>query len=313
MLYKQLQLFQLTESFRFSKEEWIEKLSPLAFNPCLPSLPSSAGWISPIDEEQSSLVHLVNDCIMLCMQIEEKVLPTAVIRQELEKKTKEIEQNEGRKIYKSEKLRLKDELTTQLLIRAFTKINRVHAYIDIKNNWLVLGTTHAKKTEQFISLFKKSISENVNGFKFSKLSSLFTNWIKTEEYPTHFVVEKNAVLQDPQLQKRIIRCREQNLFSSGIQSLIKEGCEVTQLALSWNDRVQFVLTDNFLVSNIQFLENVFAESDYSEADTKLLKFNADSLILTNLISAILKDLLALFIKNYNNESKKSSISPHLVA
>ena len=60
-----------------------------------------------------------------------------------------------------------------LLPRAFSKFTKLYAYIDTKNRRIVLGTANAKKAEQFITMFKKSISENVSLLDINKLLNKF--------------------------------------------------------------------------------------------------------------------------------------------
>lgn len=294
MRFKQLQLFQLVDSVRYPIEELIEKLMPLEFRPCLPSMMSSAGWVSPLDEDEAPLVRAVNGYIMLCMQVEEKILPAAVIRHEMNEKIKRIEALEERKVRQKEKLSLKDETMMDLLPRAFTKFTRIYGYIDVKNQWLVLGTTNAAKTEQFISLFKKSISEKIHSFELKKLSPIITHWLKNKNDPSTFLIEKSCMLQDPQQQNRVIRCQHQDLFAPSIQALLTDGCEVKQLALCWQDRTNFVLADDFSLRSIRFQEEVITQIKEMEAETKQQQFDADFLILTDLLASLLKDLLGLF-------------------
>src|SRR3990167_2370445 len=120
MWFKQSKLFQLTDSPRCSPIDLAKKLADLAFKPCRPSMYDSAGWVSPIDEEDMPLVEEINGYMMICLQVE-------------------------------------DEITAALLPRAFSKFTRIYAYIDTKNNWLILGTNNEKKTGKFISMFKKSM------------------------------------------------------------------------------------------------------------------------------------------------------------
>ncbi len=294
MWFKQVKLFQLADSARFPIAGLIEKLEPLSFKPCRPSMALSMGWVSPIDEEGAPLAQSINDCIMICLQIEEKILPAIVIRQELEKKIKQIETVENRKVYQKEKLSLKDEIIVTLLPRAFSKLTRVYAYIDIKNHWLVLGTINEKKVEQFISMFKKSISEEPKELDIKKLSSTLTYWLKDKNYPSAFSIEKACVLQDPHQENRIIRCQHQDLFANSIQALIKDGCEIKQLALNWQDRINFVLVDNFSLQGIRFQDIITAQVKEMEAETKLQQFGADFLIMTQTLSILLKELLTLF-------------------
>lgn len=294
MWFKQVQLFQLTSPIDYSPEKLIEKLEPLAFSPCLPSFPSSAGWVSPFEEDNAPLVHTVNGYIMLCLQIEEKILPASVIRQALKDKVKKIQTEEDRRVRQKEKLSLKDEIVCTLLPRAFTKMTRIYAYIDIRNNWLVLNTTHGAKAEQFLSLFKKSISEGVATFDIKKPSSVITYWLKNQNYPKDFSIEKACVLQDPNQQNRIIRCQHQNLFANAIQSLIKEGCEVKQLAICWQDRVNFVLAEDFSLRSIKFEEDVISQANEIDTETKQQEFDANFFIMTETLHMLLKDLLDIF-------------------
>lgn len=296
MWFKQVQLLQLNGSINYATEILINKLVELEFRPCLPSMPSSIGWVSPVDDENEPFVLEMNNYLMICLQFEEKILPATVIRQELNEKIKHIEMTDARKIRQKEKLAMKEEIMITLLPRAFSKITRLYAYIDIKNNWLILNTTNAKKSEQFIAMFKKSISEEVHSFELKKLSPIATYWLKHQNYPTTFSIEKKCTLQDPSQQNRIIRCQEQDLFANSIQALIKDGCEVKQLALSWQDRVSFVLSaDDFSFRSIQYEEEITLQATEMEAETKKQQFIADFFIMTETLSQLLTDLQQAFV------------------
>ena len=296
MWFKQIQLFQLNDSFDYSKDNLVECLEKLLFKPCLPSMPSSMGWSRLVDEDNAPLVRAVNNCLMFCLQIEEKVLPAAVIRQALTEKIKQIQTAEDRKVRQKEKLSLKDEVIMTLLPRAFTKLTQVHAYIDTKYHWLVLGTNSTTKTEQFLTMFKKSISEEIHPFELKKLSPIMTHWIKEKNYPSSLAVEKSCLLQDPKQQNRIIRCQQQDLFVNGIQSLIKDGCEIKQLALSYRDQIKFVLAEDFSLRNLQFEDEIREQVRELEPETIQQQLDADFLIMTTTLCELLKELLGLFIK-----------------
>ena len=131
-------------------------------------------------------------------------------------------------------------------------MSRIYAYIDIKNNWLVLGSTNKKKTEQFLSLFKKSVGEPLNSFEIHKIPPVITQWVKNKDYPEAFSIEKKGVLQAPNQKTRIIRCQQQDLFVNSIHDFIKDGCELKQIALMWRDSIRFVLSEDFTVRSIKF-------------------------------------------------------------
>jgi len=306
MRFKQIQFFQLTDSFDDSIHHLVECLEKLLFKPCLPSMPISMGWVPLIDEEGAPLTRCINHCTLFCLQIEEKILPTTVIRQSLTEKIKQIEKAENRKIRQKEKFSLKDEIIMTLLPRAFSKLTRVYAYIDSKNHSLILGTTNVNKAEQFLSTFKKSLSAEIDSFHLKKLSSIMTHWLKEKSYPSSFSVEKTCLLQDPQQQNRVIRCQQQDLFAGSIQALIKDGCEVKQLALLWQDQVHFILTDDFSLRSIQFQEDVRMSIKEREPETALQQLDADFAITAMILSGLLKELLGLFIKQKSQKTLKTS-------
>jgi recombination associated protein RdgC len=297
MWFKQLQIFQLTTAMSYAPEKLAQQLEALAFTSCLPSMPNSIGWTAPLELDDAPLVQAMNGYMMICMQSEDKILPAAVVSQALNDKIKQIQVADGRRVRSKEKLAMKDEIIMTLLPRAFTKISRLYAYIDTKNNQLILSTTNAKKIEQFMSLFKKSVTEDVKAFDIHKVSPVMTNWVKSQKYPQEFSVEKACLLQDPNQQNRTIRCQQQDLFAPSIQSIIKDGCEVKQLALSWQDRVNFVIEENLLLRGIQYQEEILTAVKEIECETEQQQFDADFFIMSQTLTALLQDLLKIFSKS----------------
>ena len=64
-----------------------------------------AGWISPVDEQDAPLVQSMNGYLMMCLQIEEKILPPIVVRQELIKKLKKLKHQKTEKLAKEKDMR----------------------------------------------------------------------------------------------------------------------------------------------------------------------------------------------------------------
>jgi len=303
MWFKHVQLFQLTAALPSSPTVLAEKLESLAFNPCLPSMPSSMGFVSPLEEDNAPLTRGMNGCIMFCLQLEEKILPASVVTQTLKEKMKRIELAEDRKVRRKEKLSLKDEVTHTLLPRAFSKFTRIHAYIDTRNQWLIVNSISPAKTELFISMFKKALGDGISSVEVVKPSSIITQWLKNKNYPEVFSIEKSCVLQDPDQQNRVIRCQQQDLFSEGIQSLVQEGCAAIQIALCWHDKMNFVIAEDFSLRSIHLTDDDIAEIQ-DEMETKQQKFDADFIMMTEMFAGLLTDLLNVFAKVKQTESVK---------
>lgn len=297
MWFKQTSLFQFSRPFKINQSELSDALAPLSFTPCLPSLPSSVGWVSPIDAPNSPLVYGNARYWMLCLQFEEKILPSAVIKQALEEKAAEIALKEGREVRGKQKQNLKDEIIQTLLPRAFTKKTRVYAYIDVERQRLIINSSTPSKLERFNAFLKRAIPTiDIHSLETKKPTSVMTQWLKSDA-PDSFQIGQIAMLQDPQQQKRVIRCQHQDLFSQSIQTLLKEGCEIAQLGLQWRDQLQFILCADFSIKRIQFQEAVLAlsKSDYTE--TPQQRFDADFVIMTEILSLMIDDLSALFVES----------------
>ena len=60
------------------------------------------GWISPIGKDGEMLTHVVGDYIMICAQRQDRILPASVVRDATDEKVAELEDRQGRKIYRKE-------------------------------------------------------------------------------------------------------------------------------------------------------------------------------------------------------------------
>jgi len=299
MLIKQAQIFQLTDLDRLL-ENLEEKLEKLEFKPCTSSAPVSIGWISPLeefpDEEESDhFMYKIDSYVILCLKIEEKILPNTVVQQELKETIKNIEYLENRKVGQKEKFILKVQITTKLLPKAFSQFTKIYAYIDFKKERLILGTVNTKKTVQFISLFKKILLEEIQPFdEINTLSNIMTEWLESQNCPAEFSIEKNCVLQDPNNQMRMIRCQHQDLFSPNIQALVKDGYKIKQLALNWQDQIDFIVTNRLLLNSIRFTDQFLERVQEVDVEPKQ-QFYSNFLIMADALSGLLEDLLGVIV------------------
>lgn len=307
MWFKQAQIYQLAAPISYDAEAMIGLLEPLLFSSCLPSFPASHGWVPPLDEADAPLVHEIHGFLVICLQSEEKILPAVVVQQELAQKIKEIEAQRDRKVFQKEKYALKEEIILTLLPRAFTKISKTYAYFDSKNQRLMLDTTNAAKTDKFLELLSKSLKDlNLQPLKTEKITPILTRWLTLKDYPQEFSIEKSCLLRDPNKTNRTIRCQHQDLSTEGIRLIIKENYEVNELALCWQDRVNFVLGENFLLRSLRFSDDVTAQTQDMEPETKQQHFEVDFLIMSETINSMLHDLLAQFGKNSEAEQTISA-------
>ena len=81
------------------------------------------------------------------------------------------------------------------------------------------------------------------------------------------------------------------LDTDEVSQHIAMGKVPTRLALTWADRVSFVLTEAMQLKKIAFLESVFEGAAASPADGKDDNFDADVAIATGELRKLIPDLL----------------------
>lgn len=292
MWFKNLKLFQLTEKLTIDDAAIEEKLQPFAFHPCTAAMPQSVGWVPVSNAENASLLYGAMGYKMLCMKIEEKVLPASVVQDQAQERIKELEGMEDRKLSKREKASIKDQIYFTLIQQAFCRSTKIYAYFDTHKNWLIVNCSNAKKLELFVTHFKKAFEGvEIVAPETKNIPKLMTQWLLTNQYPDSFLVEKNAVLEDFNDTKRVIRVKNQDLFNESIQDLIKDGCVPKQISLTWFDRVTFNLNHDMTLTALKYDDAVIESADDGMVETDAERFDADFLIMTQTLQALLQEVL----------------------
>lgn len=296
MWFKNLQIFTFTEEFKETDEAIAAKLTEHRFLPCRSVDPMSIGFVPPNGNKEGPLVYAANGFFLFCLQKEEKMVPGSVVREMLNEKVAEIEQAQGRKVRKREKETLKEDITHQLVLRAFSKNTKLYAYIDTLEGLLVVNAASHAKAEEFTVLLRKALgSLKIEVPKIQSLSVLLTHWLKDNEYPAEFTINDHCVLSDPK-DKGSIRCQRQNLFAEDIQTLVHEGRFVSELGLSWSEQVSFKLKEDFSIKSLKFLDLVQDQAKDVMTETPEARFDADFTIMTDTCRHFIRALLAAFGK-----------------
>ncbi len=296
MWFKNLNVFRLTETFPFDEETLSEKLATMEFQPCASQQTFSFGWTAPLGKGAEQLVHSTNGFLMICAKKEERVLPTSVVNEMLQEKIDELEEQEGRKLSKKAKTELKDNLIFELLPRAFTFSNKTFAYIDTKNNFVVIDSASTKKAEDLLSALRKTLGSlpaiPLNTVEKPVLT--MTEWLLNQKPPAEIVIEDECELRAPEEDGGIIRCKRHDLAAPEIKNHLDIGKQVIKLALTWEDRLSFILDENLGVKRLKFLDLIQEQVGESEADTFEEKFDIDFSIMTAELAKFLPSLITIF-------------------
>ena len=265
MWFKNLQIFQLKDTENFSSTDLIAKLPEHPLRECGSQDEFTFGWMPLIrNSEQWSVASDL--CLLIRAGKEEKVLPSAVIREELEAKVSEIEVVEGRKVGRKEKADIKDELVFSLRPKAFAKRTDIWAYIDLKAKLLVLNSTNAGMTEQLFKLLQTTLGS----FPMVPLQAqaspamVMTDWLMKNDVPASLETGDECEIADSSEDKAKIRFKSLEPLSEDVTRHLEQGMSVKNLALRWTDKMSFVLNSDLTLKKVKF-DDTLKESAFNDS------------------------------------------------
>lgn len=296
MWFKNLLVYRFTKPFTLAPEVLAEHLAEQAFQPCGSQDLSRYGWVPPLGHSGSEYIHAANGYIMICAKRQDKVLPAAVINEQLAEKVEAIKADEGRAVGRKERQDLKEEITFELLPKAFSRSSLQFAYVAPEQGLLVVDTSSAKRAEELLSYLRESIgSVPVIPLTANNLpQQVMTDWLKSGQPPSGFELGHECELRDPSDEGGVIRCKHQQLSSEEITGHIKAGMYVSKLGLEWQGGIDFMVDEQLAIKRLNFADNIQDQADQVGADGAAEQFDVDFSIMTLELAALIKALTTVF-------------------
>lgn len=292
MWFKNLIVYRLPKGWDVPAEVLAEKLERLAFAPGNGLEESSIGWVAP-RESEPSLVYAVNRQMLIALRQEKKLLPAKVVTQFVKQRAEKIEEEEGFKPGRKRLKELKEAVRDELLPRAFSLSSDTRVWIDPVGGWLVVDAGSATKASDVVGfLIKAADGLPARPLKVAGTpSGAMTAWLVHDDAPAGFSVDQDVELRARD-GKATVRYANHSLEHDDVERHTKAGKQCTKLALTWADRVSFVLTDKLEIKRIRPLDvvkesagSVGAEGSADE------RFESDMMLMTGELSKLLADLV----------------------
>ena len=225
------------------------------FVPCGNATPVSRGWVPALGGSEGTLVHATAGRLLITLQEEEKILPAQVVARAVEERISEREARDGRKVPARERRNLRDELTLELLPRAFTRLRTTRALIDPEAGWLVVDSAARKRADTLVSLLRELLgSLPVRPPQPTREPALsMTTWLESGRAPDGFFLGEQCELRAPD-GGAVVRLSGQSLDSEEVRAHLRQGLRVTRLALLWRGRLAFNLLESADLRQLDFEE-----------------------------------------------------------
>ena len=292
-MLKNLMVYRLMTPWAMSQAKLEDALQSAHFVECGASQEKSVGWVEPRGEAHGACVEVVAGQWILKWMMEVKSVPGSVVKRKVQEQVARIEEDTGRKPGKKEIRSLSDDVRQSLLPMAFTKQSSVTVWIDLQAQRLVVDAASAAKADEVLT----SLIKAVDGLALALVdtqtapATAMAHWLGTQEAPQGFSVDRECELRAADESKAVVRYTRHALDTEEVSQHIANGKVPTRLALTWNDRVSFVLTDALQLKKVAFLDVVADESPASAADREQDHFDADVAIATGELRRLLPALL----------------------
>jgi len=288
MFFRNLQVFRIVRTLG-TAEQLAELMAAGKFMPCSALARQSQGWVPPRGNPDELVVNAGGQ-LMIALGVEQKILPTSVIRQHAQERALELESAQGFKPGRKQLRDLFDAVEAELLPRALAKRSIIYIWIDPVNGWLCVDAASTAKADMVIEQLKLTLGElPLALFKTVQApGTAMTTWLSLGEIPGPFSIDQDCELRVAGEAGGSVKYTRHPLDAEEVNQHINRGKVAGKLAMTWNDRISFVLTEQMQIKRVEFLD-VLKEQAEQQAEAGDA-FEADMAIMAGELAGLLSGL-----------------------
>lgn len=283
MWFKNIQLYRLHDQQLLSPEQMEAILEEGRAKPLGDADARRIGWAAPAGRVGSGqMMHEIQGQRLLSALRQERLLPAPVVKEEVEERVADIEAAEGRKVTRREKTALKEQVTEELMPRAFVRSHKIDLWWDTQRGLIGIDASSRSRAEDVLDLLR----ETLGSLKVTPLATqslpirAMTTWLEdTASRPADLQLGDNFELK-AKGDDGVVRARQVDLDSDEMQQLLESGRQASKLALSLEGQLSFVMNDDLSLKSLRFGDALIEEADHSDdGDDALARLETDFIIM----------------------------------
>ena len=295
MWFKNLCLYRFTQDMNWQTDKLNGQLSEQEFKPCGLQQTVSIGWVPPMPYG-TELFHQANNCILVCMKRQERLLPGTVVSEQVAELVEQIQSNESRKISRKERLEIKEKVVAELLPKAFVRSTLNYMYIDQGLNVLVIASASANRADEMTELLRSSVKTLpvVPLAKDMDLSQQMTRWLlNPSTMPQFFEAGEELEIKQPSEGEPVVKVKNWHILDEHFNQYFTDGWLVEKMALKFNEQMEFILAADCSVKRIRYTDELIEKSyDMNPDSDKAVQADADFMLNAELIGKFAAAMLA---------------------
>ena len=240
MWIKNLIVFLADGPLSFSVAELEEKLDQHRCQPCGSQSLRTEGFVPPL-KGQDAMTYEVDGFIVLTHQETTRLLPGPVIKEMLDERVEQIQQEEARKVGRKEKADLKEQIIFELMPRAFTQSRRTTLIIDKDRQRLLVDSASASRAEEVVAALRKALGSLPVAYPAptSAPHTSFSNWLRdTALIPDGFTLGDRGDLKGTKDEGAAVKFTGVDLVQEENLAYLETGMVATRINLAWQDSLE---------------------------------------------------------------------------
>ena len=232
---------------------------------------------------------------MVRLKREEKLLPATVVREQANERCAQIAKAQGRKVSRRERMAVADEVTQDLLPRAFSRSTTIRAVIADAAGWIWIDNASAGRSEEVLNHLREALGNLPAVLPDTQKAPahVMTQWLLHGAVPDEIELANEADFVDQREDGSSVKVRGVPLDSEEVLAHLSTGHQVSRLALEWGNRVAAVVDKDLTLRRLKFSDAIREANDELVEDP-LARADADFLIMCEILSGLQSSLLSAF-------------------
>ncbi|WP_189445298.1 recombination-associated protein RdgC [Salinicola rhizosphaerae] len=294
MWFKHCHLYRCHDVEILPLEDLETALAEFAFRPVSPREARRVGWSAPAGNRSEQRAHEIQGHRLLAMLRQERLLPAAVINEEVNERREAREQAEGQPLTRRERQLLKEQVMEELLPQAFTRTQRVELWWDTRRHLIGINASSRKRAEEVLDLLRQTLGS----LKVTPLTTKtppakgMTQWLSdASSRPASLLLGDQVELRAAE-DDGVLRARQVDLDSEEIQSLLENGRQASRLSLGSEGQLRTVLHDDLALKSLAFDDALLDEASQSEdGDDPAVRLETDFALMSQTLATFVEQLL----------------------
>lgn len=270
-------------------DQLADGLASQAYTPPSAQQVMSIGWVQiQSQDDEPTFAHKVGTHVLMRLRIGKKVLPGKAVNSATAQECRRIEQEQGFKPGRKQSKEIKENVIERMLPAAFVVEGDTWVWYDHARERLAIDTASPAMADQVFQMLNKSI-ENLplsNIHVDISPSTAMTEWIARDEAPANFTIDQDTEFQSSGEGRASVRYQRGSVEPDQARAHIEGGKQVTRLAMTWADRISFVLSESMAIKRIAVLDVLKEQGANSEG------FDGEFLLIAGELGKLIDDLIA---------------------